>query len=992
MNKFIVLFLAAILSIPLFAQDLSTYSGRRQSVISSLKDVTLLQRGKHGLSKAVARLESNPNDQAALTYISSVLEHRYQSMFDFPGVALALCRYWDSFNVEQRNQIQSQLERLAKSDKIDGQGFLLHGTENHATMMWTSAFLFAQLFPDAQWVNGMTSQELMDDMKERLRRTFRNVYQKGYAEYLSSTYEVVMNFPVEILLEYAKDPEMKAIAEAFLLYKWSLISLNNFEGNIMAPYARMFIQEDHAPGKDPVSATSYYNWLMWGWGPATNNVNITDFTDHQETNYALFSALSHVKPDDVFFRLADSKNYPFTLKSSASTFGEYGTGVPHMVMRKIYRDKSYAIGTGNFRWVPGFDYADDNYNGFNIVWSSPDKFNYIGCFHPYWYSDSDDPTLTPDTWDKGNISPFQQTAQHENTAIVLFNIPDKDPYPNAPDPRKWAWRDGHTDQLLQRAMLRYPKSVDEKINEQGWIFLREGKTYIGIKPLKSFYEQTDLTGIGRDYFNIVKSDHAKTGFVFELGTEEEFGSFKKFRSRLLKNKLSVDWQQMKVNYTNSRKDQVEIRYQPGLPVVPYSPLPASLEKKGIKGMAESVPVVRINGRQEIPYEQWPMIESPYVTMNNNLLVIDDGQSKITVDWTGDYPVIRRNEQGSESYFTDFPAGYTPEEVGKKLGYHFIPGEHFLHGGKWIHYAEVCTWYGALRFAEATGDKTLISQLQERFEPLFTTEKQYQPIMNHVDLNMFGCLPLEFYKVTKDKRYYELGMPYADTQWQVPSDATKDEKGWADKGLSWQTRMWIDDMFMITIIQAQAYHVTGDQKYIDRAAREMVVYLDELQRSNGLFYHAPDVPFFWGRGNGWMAAGMTELLLSTPKDNPDRPRILEGYRLMMKSLKDFQSKNGMWNQLIDKPDCWAETSGTAMFTYAMIMGVKNGWLDAETYGPVARAAWMALIPYIDANGDVTEVCVGTNKKNDLQYYYDRPRIAGDYHGQAPLLWCAYALLY
>jgi rhamnogalacturonyl hydrolase YesR len=72
-------------------------------------------------------------------------------------------------------------------------------------------------------------------------------------------------------------------------------------------------------------------------------------------------------------------------------------------------------------------------------------------------------------------------------------------------------------------------------------------------------------------------------------------------------------------------------------------------------------------------------------------------------------------------------------------------------------------------------------------------------------------------------------------------------------------------------------------------------------------------------------------------------------------------------------------------------VKRGWLNVDEYGPVARKAWMALVPYINANGDVTEVCVGTNKKDDRQYYYDRPRIAGDYHGQAPVLWCAFALM-
>src|SRR5262245_54557516 len=96
-------------------------------------------------------------------------------------------------------------------------------------------------------------------------------------------------------------------------------------------------------------------------------------------------------------------------------------------------------------------------------------------------------------------------------------------------------------------------------------------------------------------------------------------------------------------------------------------------------------------------------------------------------------------------------------------------------------------------------------------------------------------------------------------------------------------MWIDDMYMITMIQSQAYRATKDRKYIDRAAKEMVLYLDSLQKPNGLFYHAPDVPFYWGRGNGWMAAGMSELLRVLPKDNAHYDRILKGYQTMMTSL-------------------------------------------------------------------------------------------------------------
>jgi len=42
-------------------------------------------------------------------------------------------------------------------------------------------------------------------------------------------------------------------------------------------------------------------------------------------------------------------------------------------------------------------------------------------------------------------------------------------------------------------------------------------------------------------------------------------------------------------------------------------------------------------------------------------------------------------------------------------------------------------------------------------------------------------------------------------------------------------------------------------------------------------------------------------------------------------------------------------------------------------------------------DVTGICEGTNEKSDLEYYLERERRTGDYHGQAPILWAASALL-
>ena len=109
------------------------------------------------------------------------------------------------------------------------------------------------------------------------------------------------------------------------------------------------------------------------------------------------------------------------------------------------------------------------------------------------------------------------------------------------------------------------------------------------------------------------------------------------------------------------------------------------------------------------------------------------------------------------------------------------------------------------------------------------------------------------------RYRVMGLAFADAQWDNPTP----------DGLTVQTRWWIDDMYMITALQLQAYRATGDAKYLERAAREMVAYLARLQEPNGLFFHAPDVKHFWGRGDGWVAVGMTEML----RELPDRKSVV-----------------------------------------------------------------------------------------------------------------------
>jgi rhamnogalacturonyl hydrolase YesR/outer membrane protein assembly factor BamB/predicted phosphodiesterase len=346
----------------------------------------------------------------------------------------------------------------------------------------------------------------------------------------------------------------------------------------------------------------------------------------------------------------------------------------------------------------------------------------------------------------------------------------------------------------------------------------------------------------------------------------------------------------------------------------------------------------------------------------------------------------------------WPVGSSPQEVGVRIAKKFLSTPHsqfsylqYSVTPTQITYSEACTWLGGLWFAGVTDDAGLLNGLKQRFDPLFDSEAKLLPPPNHVDNNVFGAVPLELFMQTKEEKYLAMGTNYADTQWLLPPGASDNEKAWHDQGYTWQTRLWIDDMFMISAVQAQAYRATGDRRYVDRAAHEMVLYLERLQLENGLFYHSPDAHFCWGRGNGWMAAGMAEILRALPADNSDRPRIMEGYKKMMAALLKYQAADGMWRQVIDDEGFWKETSSTAMFTYAMITGVKEGWLDSKIYGSAARKAWLSLITYINDEDNITEVCEGTGISNNRDHYMNRKRNTGDPHGQAPVLWCAAALL-
>lgn len=331
------------------------------------------------------------------------------------------------------------------------------------------------------------------------------------------------------------------------------------------------------------------------------------------------------------------------------------------------------------------------------------------------------------------------------------------------------------------------------------------------------------------------------------------------------------------------------------------------------------------------------------------------------------------------------------KTGTLLCRRLLESGHRLREGKWMHESEIYTWYGALRYARAAGDRQLAERLTARFDSLAEQRPRLLPPPTTPERSVAGCLPLLLYRQTGRTGYADLGLPFADSQWELPAVNTLRQRHYAGQGYSWQTQMRLEDIFLIVLLQAEAFRATANPEYADRAARQAVYYIDELQRPGGLFFQTPEVPFYWCRGNGLAAAALAELLKILPAAHPNRAALLNAFTLQAAAWKEFRTYDGVWNHLVDRTDGWPETSGSAWAAYALITGVRSGWLDRSVYGPVAKNAWKALLTYLEPDGGVRETAEETSPRNDRAYYDDRKRPAGDLLGQGPYLWCLCALL-
>jgi rhamnogalacturonyl hydrolase YesR len=202
-------------------------------------------------------------------------------------------------------------------------------------------------------------------------------------------------------------------------------------------------------------------------------------------------------------------------------------------------------------------------------------------------------------------------------------------------------------------------------------------------------------------------------------------------------------------------------------------------------------------------------------------------------------------------------------------------------------------------------------------------------------------------------------------------------------------IWIDDLYMAGPFLVRWSKYTGERKYLDDAARQIINMAGRLQDSDGVWYHAyfepkkQHSPFKWGRANGWAMVATVEALSEMAEDHPDRPKLLAILRAHVAGVEKLQAADGMWHQVLDHSELWEETSCTAMFAYSIARAVNRGWIE-PAHMAVARRAFGGIAQQVTPEGVVKGTCAGTNIGMDLDYYAKRERPDDDLHGRGVVL--------
>ena len=332
--------------------------------------------------------------------------------------------------------------------------------------------------------------------------------------------------------------------------------------------------------------------------------------------------------------------------------------------------------------------------------------------------------------------------------------------------------------------------------------------------------------------------------------------------------------------------------------------------------------------------------------------------------------------------------------------------------KW-NYIDGCMITALLRMYEITGIRKYLD-FSDRFVSAFVNEDgtvgTYSVDEYNLDNVRPACNLFTLYDLT-GKEKYRKAMDTVRSQLDT-MPRTNEGNFWHKKIYPYQ--VWLDGMYM-----AQPFYVEYEKRFnkmsgcIDSYKQFQNVRRLMRDEETGLYYHGYDEsremywadketgcsPNFWLRATGWFMASLVDTAEAMGEQLYNEYRTLQD---MLKELADsllkyMDKESHMFYQVIDKKDAqgnYLETSGSALIAYALLKGVRLGYLP-KRYADIAEEIFYGITDrYLSKNEDGTPklggICLvaglGGEQHRDgsLEYYFSEPVVENDAKGTAPLL--------
>ena len=288
-------------------------------------------------------------------------------------------------------------------------------------------------------------------------------------------------------------------------------------------------------------------------------------------------------------------------------------------------------------------------------------------------------------------------------------------------------------------------------------------------------------------------------------------------------------------------------------------------------------------------------------------------------------------------------------------------------------------------------------------------QSYDPKEYNLDNVNAGKTLFDLYQLTGKEKYRKA----IDTVYSQLQGQPRTSTGNFWHKMIYPNQIWLDGLYMAQPFYMQ-YEVTYNdcKNCADSFNQFENVYNLMRDTRNGLFYHAYDdsrqmfwcdkvtglSSNFWLRALGWYAMALIDTMEIMPESlSKEKARLNAIYKELIDSMLPYQDEEtGMWYQVVNrggiKPN-YLETSGSAIFAYAIMKSVRLGFLD-ESYFQYGEKAFSGICrTYLsEENGELQlgGICLVAGlgnkemREGTFDYYMREPIVKNEAKGVAPLI--------